>query len=290
MPARDFCRRGKLEGPGRRRSWFYVVRHVRQLDPLKVRWCTRGSGPFRSPPFPPHSAQPNLEHLTLWLPIPRCPCPTPSSSCSDTNVVLFLWMFEILPWSAYGRLSRWRPAPLHPGGTAWANWLVPAFTAVWQPEERQLAIASAYRARCTLIDATRRCSRTAPLPGPRRLEEVRGRPRQRVPRPCSAATSFPSSLSGCRPVIAAFRYAILTPERLQALLADRLPRATSSFTDAVIFRAKVPALDWSSFPGACHGHRYEFPTSPTRHHLPDPPRPETSRRSPCGTSAAGRST
>lgn len=237
--------------------------------------------PFRfSPSLSLHSAQPNSEHLTLWPPIPSPPpCATPSPVVLDTNVVPVpvdvRGSFPGPPTA--GRRER-RPAPLRREDCLGELARVSATASSSNQEERQLAIASAYRARCTLIDA--------PPEGACELPHCLDRDDQKfleVARDSGAQAllSRGSARPQARPqaqLIAAL-YAILTPERLQAPAgADRPPRGDFTVIHRRGTSAPCPgARLGSSHPGACHGHRYEFRRRQPRHHLPDPPRLETSR-------------
>lgn len=188
--------------------------------------CEGASAPFSFPfflsllPAPlPHQPPPKPEHPDPVATYPLdAPLPDAFPVVLDTNVVLSLWMFEdpalvrlrqavesgaLRPFSredCLGELSR-----------------VLAYSQFKQPEERQLAIASAYRARCTLIDT--------PPEGACELPNCLDRDDQKfleVARDSGARALLSRDKLvlklGRRPVIAA-RYAILTPERLQTLLA-----------------------------------------------------------------------
>ena len=138
----------------------------------------------------------------------------------DTNAVLSLWMFED------PALARLRTAIEGGAFTLYTRddclgelARVLAYSQFQQTPERQAGIAAAYRARCTLIDvvATPACELPACLDrdDQKFLELARD----------SGATVLLTRDKlvlklGRRPVIAA-RFAILTPERLQAALPQQ---------------------------------------------------------------------
>lgn len=172
---------------------------------------------FLSLPFPAF----RTAELRAPYPVATYPLAAPLSDAFpvvlDTNVVLSLWMFED------PSLARLRQAvesgalrPFTREDCLGELARVLAYSQFKQPEERQLAIASAYRARCTLIDA--------PPEGACELPHCLDRDDQKfleVARDSGAQALLSRDKLvlklGRRPVIAA-RYAILTPERLQALL------------------------------------------------------------------------
>ena len=138
----------------------------------------------------------------------------------DTNVVLSLWMFEdpaLVRLRTSVENGELRPFTREDCLGELARVL--AYSQFAQTPERQAEIAAAYRARCTLIDvvATPACELPACLDrdDQKFLELARD----------SGATVLLTRDKlvlklGRRPVIAA-RFAILTPERLQAALPQQ---------------------------------------------------------------------
>jgi len=137
----------------------------------------------------------------------------------DTNVVLSLWMFEdpalvrlraavenglLRPFTredCLGELSR-----------------VLAYTQFAQPPERQAEIAAAYRARCCVIDVVDAPSCELPACLDRDDQKFLEVARDSGAKALLTRDKLVLKL-GRRPVIGA-RFAILTPERLQALMTQ----------------------------------------------------------------------
>lgn len=137
----------------------------------------------------------------------------------DTNVVLSLWMFEdpalvrlraavesglLRPFTredCLGELSR-----------------VLAYTQFAQPPERQAEIAAAYRARCCVIDVVDAPSCELPACLDRDDQKFLEVARDSGAKALLTRDKLVLKL-GRRPVICA-RFAILTPERLQALMTQ----------------------------------------------------------------------
>lgn len=137
----------------------------------------------------------------------------------DTNVVLSLWMFEdpalvrlraavenglLRPFTredCLGELSR-----------------VLAYTQFAQPPERQAEIAAAYRARCCVIDVVDTPSCELPACLDRDDQKFLEVARDSSAKALLTRDKLVLKL-GRRPVIGA-RFAILTPERLQALMTQ----------------------------------------------------------------------
>ncbi|MCK6393114.1 putative toxin-antitoxin system toxin component, PIN family [Zoogloea sp.] len=135
----------------------------------------------------------------------------------DTNVVLSLWMFE-------------DPALLRLRNAVEADALmlftredclteltrVLAYSQFKQPPERQLEIAAVYRARCTLIETIE--APACELPNCLDRDDQKFLEVARDSKACALLSRDKLVLKlGRRPVIAS-RFAILTPERFQALL------------------------------------------------------------------------
>lgn len=137
----------------------------------------------------------------------------------DTNVVLSLWMFEdpalvrlraavesglLRPFTredCLGELSR-----------------VLAYTQFAQPPERQAEIAATYRARCCVIDVVDAPSCELPACLDRDDQKFLEVARDSGAKALLTRDKLVLKL-GRRPVIGA-RFAILTPERLQALMTQ----------------------------------------------------------------------
>lgn len=135
----------------------------------------------------------------------------------DTNVVLSLWMFED------PALARLRSAVEATTLTLFTREdclielsRVLAYSQFKQPPERQLEIAAAYRARCTLIKATETPACELPNCLDRDDQKFLEVARDSDAHALLSRDKLVLKL-GRRPVIAS-RFAILTPERFQALL------------------------------------------------------------------------
>ena len=135
----------------------------------------------------------------------------------DTNVVLSLWMFED------PALARLRAAvesgflrPVSREDCLGELVRVLAYSQFAQTPERQAEISAAYRARCTLVAAAASPAGELPACLDRDDQKFLELARDSGARALLTRDKLVLKLSR-RPVIAA-RFAILTPERLQALL------------------------------------------------------------------------
>ncbi len=145
------------------------------------------------------------------------PLPTALPVVLDTNVVLSLWMFED------PKLQRLREAvetgalrPLTRDDCLGELTRVLAYVQFGQTPERQQAIATAYRDRCTLVEADPEPACVLPNCLDRDDQKFLELARDSGARVLVSRDKLVLKL-GRRPVIAE-RFAILTPERLQALL------------------------------------------------------------------------
>ena len=138
----------------------------------------------------------------------------------DTNVVLSLWMFEdpaLVRLRASVENGELRPFTREDCLGELARVL--AYSQFAQTPERQAEIAAAYRARCTLIDAVDTPACELPACLDRDDQKFLELARDSGARVLLTRDKLVLKL-GRRPVIAA-RFAILTPERLQALLPQQ---------------------------------------------------------------------
>lgn len=135
----------------------------------------------------------------------------------DTNVVLSLWMFEdpaLVRLRQAVESGALCPFTREDCLTELARVLAyPQFT---QPPERQRAIADAYRARCTLVEAVEPPVCELPACLDRDDQKFLETARDSGARALLSRDKLVLKL-GRRPVIA-HRFAILTPERMQSLL------------------------------------------------------------------------
>lgn len=142
----------------------------------------------------------------------------------DTNVVLSLWMFEdpaLVRLRAAVESGALRPFSREDCLGELARVL--AYSQFAQPPERQAEIAATYRARCTLVEPVEPPVCELPNCLDRDDQKFLELARDSGARALLTRDKLVLKL-GRRPVIAA-RFAILTPERLQALLSSA-PEAT----------------------------------------------------------------